>query len=374
MSKSSSTPRLASTVPLTLPSFPPLAAYRAMLPPLWASGSVTNGGPYVHELERRIARYLPARNVVAVGNGTLALQLALRAVGGARGVVVTTPFTFAATTTALVWQGFTPRFADIDRETFVLDTELAADALGRDAVGILPVQVFGNPAGSRELVALARERSRWIVFDSAHSFGVRTDGGSIFHLGDASALSLHATKSFHTFEGGAVVTPNRSIARRVSRMRNFGFEPSGDIEEPGINAKLTEPHAAIGLLNLGYLDEWIRARAERARLYRDLLASLRSVEVPRVTSARHNHIYFPILLPDRRRRDRVFRRLGERGIRTRRYFFPLTSDFSFMPRALRRRYPIASEIANRILCLPLYHELPLREVRRVVREVRETLA
>ncbi len=367
-------PARAATIPVIRPSMPPRAEYQALLPPLWETGIVTNGGPYVGRLERRLTRYLPARNVVAVTNGTTAIQLALRAVGGSKGVVITTPFTFAATTTALLWQGFTPRFVDIDRETFVLDAAQVVDHLDPDVVGVLAVQVFGNVAGSRELAAVAKEHARWLIFDSAHSFGTRASHGSLFDLGDASALSFHATKSFHTFEGGAVATRHPRVARRVAALRNFGFEPSGNIHDPGINAKMTEPSAAMGLVNLRYLDRWIRARGERVRLYRDLLSTVEGVEFQRLTSARENFVYMPILLPTRRLRDHVHRFLYGNGIRTRDYFYPLTSHFAFMPEGLRGKCPVAEDIANRVLCLPLYERLPLREVRRVVHLVRQALA
>jgi len=359
---------------VTRPSLPPLAEYRSLLPRLWRTGMVTNGGPYVRTLERALQRYLPARHLVAVANGTLALQLALRAVGRGQGEVVTTPFTYAATTTALVWEGYVPRFVDIDRETFNLDPELVPRQLGPRVVGVLPVEVFGNPAGCRELARIAREKSRWIVFDAAHCTGVRTAGRSLFDLGDASTLSFHATKSFHTFEGGAVATPHRDIAARVARLRSFGFEASGDVADPGINAKLTEPAAAMGLVNLRHIERWIRVRRARVRLYRDLLAPLGTIEYQRVEAVRPSATYMPILLPTRRSRDRVHDALDKEGIRTRRYFFPLTSDFSFVPRGLRRRCPVATEIAGRVLCLPLYHQLTERDVRRVVAGISRALA
>ena len=362
-----------SIIPVTRPSLPPLKEYESLLPRLWSTGVVTNGGPYVGELERRVARYLPARNVVAVSNGTVAIQLALRAVGGSKGAVITAPFTYAATTTALVWQGFTPRFVDIDRETFVMDHHLLADRIDRDVVGILPVQVFGNTAGSRELAAVAKEKGRWTVFDSAHCFGVRISQGSLFDLGDASTLSFHATKSFHTFEGGAVVSRSRAIARRVELLRTFGLRSTGDVFEPGINGKLSEPHAAMGLVNLRYVDRWIRAREVRVRLYRDLLSPLPGIEFQRLGPSRHNHIYMPILLATRRQRDRVDRHLYRNGIRTRVYYPVAANRFGFVPRALHRQCPVAQEISGRVLCLPLYHELPLGWVRRIVDRVREAL-
>ena len=356
------------------PSFAPLAEYEALLPALWESGMVTNGGPYVRQLETELAAYLPARHVVAVTNGTLALQVGLRAIGGDRGAVLTTPFTYAATTTALVWQGFTPRFVDIDRETFNLDPVLVPDHFARDVVGVLPVHVFGNPAGGHDLAAIARESGRWSIFDAAHCIGVRTSGkGSIFDLGDASILSLHATKSFHTFEGGAVSAARPAVAAKVARLRSFGFDATGDVPEPGINAKLTEPAAAMGLVNLRHLEEWIRIREERVRLYRELLAPVERVTFQRVEARRPSVTYMPVLLPNLRTRERVVRSLARAGIQTRRYFFPLTSQFSFLPRPLRRRCPVAEEIANRVLCLPLYHELPEAEVRRVVATLRAAL-
>jgi dTDP-4-amino-4,6-dideoxygalactose transaminase len=355
------------------PSLPPLAEYQTLLRKIWATRTLTNDGPFVRELEARLARYLPAQNVIAVTNGTVALQLALRAVGGPKGIVVTTPFTFAATTTALAWEGFTPRFADIDRETFNLSAESVAGLRDDGVVGVLPVQVFGNPAGAREVAAVAKEESRWAIFDAAHSFGVKGSGGSLFDLGDASVLSFHATKNFHTFEGGAVSTRSRRIARRVQQLRNFGFRGPGDVPNPGINAKMNEAQAAMGVVNLRHVDRWIRARRERVELYRDLLTPLGVIGFQRVEATRRNFCYMPILLPTRRLRDRVDRHLQRNGIWPRRYFYPLTSDFTFLPKTLRRDCPVAEEIAHRILCLPLYPDLPLNQVHRIVACVRAAL-
>ena len=358
---------------VTRPSLPPLAEYQALLRRIWADRILTNDGPFVRELETRLSRYLPSQNVSVVTNGTVALQLALRAVGGRKGVVVTTPFTFAATTTALAWEGFTPRFADIDRETFNLSPESVSGLLNDDVVGVLPVEVFGNPAGAREIAAVAKENSRWAIFDAAHSFGVKVSGSSLFELGDASMLSFHATKNFHTFEGGAISTRSRRIARRVQQLRNFGLRGPGDAPNPGINAKMNEAQAAMGLVNLRHVDRWIRARQERFELYRDLLTPLGLIGFQHVTAPRYNFIYMPILLPTRRLRDRVNRHLQRNGIWPRRYFYPLTSHFTFLPKALRRECPVAEDIANRILCLPLYVDLPLNQVHRIVDCVREGL-
>ncbi len=369
-------PRAAASpkIYVTRPSLPPIEEYEALLRKIWKSRQLSNSGPFLKEFELRLARYLPARRVAALANGTLALQLALRAVGGRRGTVITTPFTFAATTTALLWEGFTPEFVDVDPETFVLDPALVAERIGGDdVVGLLPVHVFGNPAGARELAALAKEHARWTIFDAAHSFGVRPTEGRLFDLGDASILSFHATKNFHTFEGGAVASRDRAIDRRIRELRNFGFLASDDIRDIGINAKMNEAQAAMGIVNLRHVGQWIRDRGVRARLYRDLLAPLGVVGFQRLEVGRYNFAYLPVLLPDRRRRDGVFRSLRRHGIYARRYFYPLTSHFSFAPPELRRPCPVAEDIADRILCLPMYDTLPLDQVHRVVDRVKEAL-
>jgi dTDP-4-amino-4,6-dideoxygalactose transaminase len=362
-----------SPIYVTRPSLPPLAEYHALLQKIWASRWLTNDGPFVRELERRLSSYLPAKNVSAVANGTLALQLALRAVGGPKRVVITTPFTFAATTTALAWEGFEPRFGDIDRETFNLNPESLPDLLDDRVAGVLPVHVFGDPAGGREIAAVAKENSLWVIFDAAHCFGVKIAGGSLFDMGDASILSFHATKNFHTFEGGAVTTRSRTIARRVQQLRDFGLRRAEDVPTPGINAKMNEAQAAMGVVNLRYIDRWIRDRRERFNLYRDLLSPLRGIGFQHVEASRYNFCYMPILLPTRRVRDRVYRHLNHYGVWPRRYFYPLTSHFTFLPKALRRQCPVAEDIANRILCLPLYADLPLNQVHRIVGHLREGL-
>lgn len=322
-------------------------------------------------LELRLKSYLPARDVIAVANGTLGLQLALRAMGRSKGAVVTTPFTFAATTTALVWEGYIPRFADIERETFNLSVDSVVNRWDHDVVGVLPVHVFGNPAGARETAAVAKENDRWALFDAASCFGVRITGGSLFDLGDASVLSFHATKNFHTLEGGAVCTQGRTIARQIQRLGNFGLSGPEKVPNPGINAKMNEMEAAMGLANLRYIDRWIRDRRERSKIYRDLLTPLALIGFQQVEALRYNFNYQPILLPTRRVRDRVVHRLQQSGIWPRKYFYPLTSHFAFLPKSLRRNCPVAEDIAKRILCLPMYSDLPLSQIDRIVSCVRE---
>lgn len=365
--------RARSPILVVRPTLPPLLEYERHLRRIWRSRILTNQGPYALALERRLSRYLPAADVAVVANGTLALHLALRALGGRGRVVVTTPFTFAATTTSLAWEGYTPRFADIDPETFNLDPESVSDRMDESVAGVLSVHVFGNPGGAKEIAKIGREHHRWVLFDAAHSFGTRVTGRSLYDLGTASTLSFHATKTFHTFEGGAVASPRRVLVERIRTLRNFGLEGSEDVRSPGLNAKMSEAHAAMGVTNLPHIDGWIQRRRRRFELYRDLLAPCGRVTFQRIDARRYNYAYMPILLPSRRSRDRVFRDLEGHGIHPRRYFYPLTSHFTFLHRGNPARCPVAESVANRVLTLPLYPDLPLGQVRRIADRVRKGL-
>lgn len=317
-------------------------------------------------------RVLDVPFVDVTANATLGLQLAYRVLFPRGATVVTTPFTFVATTTSLVWEGFRPMFADIDPQTFNLDPASVAERLEEGAGGLVPVHTFGNPAGSLELARLARRHGVAVVFDAAHAFGVQVPGPSLFARGDASVLSFHATKNFHTFEGGAVLTSDLALHRRLRLLRAFGIPgPDEGPAEPGINAKMTEVQAAMGLANLGYVDRWIRARGERYELYRDLLGSVPSVSFQRLAPCRYNYIYMPILLDSQRSRDRVHRHLVRHGVQPRKYFYPPTHRFPFLGKARRDPCPVATDVARRVLTLPLYPDLSLSEVRRIARLVKQ---
>jgi dTDP-4-amino-4,6-dideoxygalactose transaminase len=352
------------------PSLPPLGEYAKLLRRVWSSRILTNNGPLAVELETRLSRYLPARHLAVVANGTLALQLAFRAMGGAKGDVATTPFTFAATTTALAWEGYKPRFVDINPETFNLDPDRLAEVVSDDTVGVVSVHVFGNPAGSAEVAAISRATSQWTIFDAAHSFGTRLKGPPLYDLGDASTLSFHATKSFHTFEGGAVASTRKEIIDRVRVLRNFGLEGHQDVRTPGLNAKMSEAHAAMGLANLRHVDGWITARRRRYRLYQELLGTVDRITFQKVDAARYNFNYMPVLFPSRKIRNRVYLDLQSRAIYPRLYFSPLTSSFSFLRKKTLAKLPVARDVADRILTLPLYPDLSLDDVRRISGHVR----
>lgn len=357
---------------VTRPSLPPLEEFVGHLRGIWRSRWLTNDGPIARRFEAALERRFGGPRVSVTTNGTLALQLIYRTVFRTGQRVVTTPFTFAATTTALAWEGLAPEFADIDPETFNLDPSSVAAHLEGGAEGIVGVHVFGNPAGSRELHDLAKRHGASLAFDGAHAFGVRLGSELLFALGNATALSFHATKNFHTFEGGAVLTSDLALHRRLRLLRAFGIPgPDEGPAEPGINAKMTEVQAAMGLANLGYVDRWIRARGERYELYRDLLGSVPSVSFQRLAPCRYNYIYMPILLDSQRSRDRVHRHLVRHGVQPRKYFYPPTHRFPFLGKARRDPCPVATDVARRVLTLPLYPDLSLSEVRRIARLVKQ---
>jgi dTDP-4-amino-4,6-dideoxygalactose transaminase len=358
---------------VTKPSLPPLREYVQLLDRIWASRILTNNGLQAVEFERRLREYLRGDYVNVVANGTLALQLALRATVKAKRSVITTPFTFPATTTALIWEGYSPVFADIDPETFNLDPHSVEGAITEEVGGILSVHVFGNPAGSDKLESLARRRGVPLIFDGAHAFGVRTSHGSLFTRGNATTLSFHATKGFHTFEGGAVVTRSHNISRQIQLLRNFGIASEEQVEVPGINAKMNEAQAALGILNLRYIDKWIDCRRVRYELYRDLFSGTPGVQLQQVIASRYNYSYMPILLPSRRIRDLVFKNLLRNRIRPRKYFWPLTSAATFSRKYRKVATPIARNVSSRIITLPIFPDLPLSEVQRITRCVQSVL-
>jgi dTDP-4-amino-4,6-dideoxygalactose transaminase len=350
---------------VTRPSLPPYHEYLRYLKRIWRTRVLTNNGPFAAKFEADLAAYTGAAHVDVVANGTLALQLAIKTVFRPGSVVITSPFTFPATTTALLWEGMTPLFVDIDPATLNLDPELVKQRLGGRVDGILSVHVFGNPAGSEAVAALGRQFGFPVVFDAAHAFGIAARGRNLLERGDASTLSFHATKSFHTFEGGAVVSRSERISRKVRLLRNFGIVSEEEVKLPGINAKMNEMQAAMGLLNLRYIDRWIRARKRRYELYRDLLSSNEEVSFQRLELSQHNFTYMPVIFRTRRLRDRVSVILARHRIRARKYFYPLTSRPSFARRFATAPLPIAEATSQRILTLPIYPDLPLAEVRRI---------
>jgi dTDP-4-amino-4,6-dideoxygalactose transaminase len=361
---------MAEPMYVTRPALPPLEELEPLLREIWASGQVTNSGPMLGRLEAALAEYLGVASISVVANGTLALLLALRALE-IEGEVITTPFSFVATTHALLWNGNRPVFADIDPETLNLDPEAVEAAITPRTRAILPVHVHGRPCDLTGLRAVAERHGLRLLYDAAHVFGVRLEAGNLLDAGDASVLSFHGTKVFHTFEGGAVVCSNPAAKRRVDLMRNFGFTSETEVVLPGLNAKMNEFQAALGLVQLRRIDGEIEHRRGVVETYRAAFETVPGLRWPRMPDGveRANHAYCAILVEhdfgiDR---DELYRRLKRRGIHARRYFHPLISDFP-MYRAIAApaHLPVARATANAVLCLPIHSAMTGAETERVI--------
>ena len=353
------------------PDLPPLEAFLPLLQEIWSSHRLTNGGPFHVRFEQALAEYLNVPQVSLFTNATLALLVAQLALG-LRGEVITTPFSFVATAHSLLWNQLRPVFVDIDPVTLCLDPRRVEEAITERTSAILPVHVYGTPCDTQRLGELATRHDLKLLYDAAHAFGVNDGGGSLLRHGDASVLSFHATKVFNTFEGGAVVCHDPELKRQIDRMKNFGFAGEVSVIATGINAKMNEFQAALGLLQLERFDATLNRRAAVDERYRRSLARVRGLRcVPRAAVARDNHAYFPVLVDDgfALSRDALYEHLKRHGILTRRYFYPLITEFS-----MYREYapqgdaalPVAHDVARRILCLPIYAELDLADVDRIV--------
>ncbi len=356
---------------VTRPLMPPLEEFLPSIEAIWASGQVTNGGEFHQAFETGLASYLGVPFVSVCANGTVGLMLALKAMG-LRGEVITTPYSFVATSHALLWLGLRPVFADIAADTFNLDPKAVEAAITPQTSAILAVHTYGRPCDAAGLEAVARRHGLKLVYDAAHAFGVHDEGGSILRHGDMSVLSFHGTKVFHTFEGGAVICPNAETKERVDFLRNFGFADEVTVVEAGMNGKMDELRAAFGLLQLKHVDEAIARRAgidARYRLRLEGRAGLRCM--PLSGASRFNYGYFPVFFEGggRSARDAAYRSMRDMGVMVRRYFFPLISDLPMYAQdvgSAEDRFPVAKHCADTVLCLPIHPEMSAADCDRVV--------
>lgn len=363
------------TIPVTQPTMPPLGEFVRYLEEIWGNRLLTNAGPLHQRLEEALREYLDVEHVSLFNNGTNALLTAVQALG-LRGEVVTTPFSFVATAHSLVWNRATPVFADIDEATFGLSARAFEAAVTPRTTGAMPVHCYGIPCDVDGIAKVAQERGLKVVYDAAHAFGVKDRGRSVLRHGDLSVLSFHATKVFNTVEGGAVVSHDADTKRRIDRLRNFGIVDEVTVAEPGLNGKLSEVHAAFGLVQLARMGEALRARADVAARYRRGLAAVRGVRLPAPPAgATENHSYFPILVGPEfpLTRDQLHGRLKAEGILSRRYFYPLISDMASYarPGQAAPEVPVARRVAQQVLCLPMYGHLRPEDQDRVVAAVRD---
>lgn len=355
---------------VTQPFLPPLEEFLPYLERIWDNRILTNGGPFHQDFERALCEHLGVEHVALFTNGTLALVTALQALR-ITGEVLTTPYSFVATSHALLWNGIRPIFVDIDPDTLNLDPAKLEAAITPQTTAILPVHCYGHPCEVEAIQRIADIYNLKVIYDAAHAFGVRDTGGSILRHGDLSVLSFHATKTFSTFEGGAIVCPDAKTKQRIDHLKNFGFVDETTVIAPGINGKMSEFNAALGLLQLKYIDSAIARRAAIDRLYRDLLADVPGIRcLADSGEAVANHGYFPILVePDYPlSRDALYDKLKANGYHARRYFYPLISQFPMyrgLPSARRDNLPVATMMAERVLCLPIYPALEEATIRAI---------
>jgi dTDP-4-amino-4,6-dideoxygalactose transaminase len=352
---------------VTKSSLPELEKYVEYLKKIWSTRILTNDGEFVQSLERKLDEYLNVRNLVLVSNGTLALQIALKALD-LEGEVITTPFTFAATTNVILWEGLTPVFADIDPETFNIDPQKVEEKISEETSAILAVHVYGNPCYVQALQKIAKRHGLRLIYDAAHAFGVEYNDQPVLNYGDISCLSFHATKVFNTIEGGAMVAKDPALVERLRLLRNHGIKSEEEVVVPGINAKMNEFQAAMGLCNLPNIDERIQQRRMICECYREELSE--HVTLQRIIASKYNYSYMPVCFENAEKRDQIYSELVKNGVKPRKYFYPLTVNFDYFKvenSDLVKKYDLecAFDISNRILCLPLYPDLGAENARRI---------
>lgn len=356
-------------IPVTKPFAPPIGEYQILIRGIWKRNWFTNNGPLVNDLELRLKNYLKINHLLYVTNGTVAIQIALKALNITK-EVITTPFSYVATTSSLVWEGCKPVFVDIDKETFNIDPTKIEAAITEQTQAILATHCFGNPCDVEAIETIAKKYNLKVIYDAAHCFGTKFKGQSIFQWGDISTTSFHATKLFHTIEGGAVFTQNPELIKELAWRRNFGHNGPEDFHGVGINAKSSEFHAAMGLVNLGYIDNILESRKTQAGFY-DMMFAKTNLQKPKITQeVSFNHSYYPVVFESEEVLLKVKKELELEEIFPRRYFYPTLSSLNYVE---KNETPIADDIAKRILCLPMYFELGRFEVEMICRKILRVL-
>lgn len=364
-----------SMITVTSPLLPDLTEFHEVLKDIWGSKWITNNGSYQQKLEAALCDYLKVPYISLFTNGTLPLLTALQALR-ITGEVITTPYSFVATTHSIWWNGCKPVFVDIDPRTGNMDPDRIEAAITPKTTAIMPVHVYGKPCDTKRIQEIADKYGLKVVYDAAHAFGVEVDGKSILNEGDLSTLSFHATKVFNTIEGGAMVMHDAETKKRIDYLKNFGFENEVEVVGPGINGKMDEIRSAYGLINLKKVDNAIEARHQVAIRYRKALRDVEGItffnDMPGV---RHNYSYFPIFVDAEKygmTRDELYYKMKESGVYGRRYFYPLISSFSTyrgLPSASRENLPEAHKMADSVICLPMHHGLNKEEVDCVINSI-----
>ena len=362
-------------ITVTSPLLPSLDDFMPYLQDIWNRKWLTNNGHYHQELEKALCEYLKVPYISLFTNGTLPLITALQALR-ITGEVITTPYSFVATTHSLWWNGIKPVFVDIDPITGNLDPDKIEAAITPRTTAIMPVHVYGQPCDTTRIQEIADKYGLKVIYDAAHAFGVEVNGESILNAGDMSTLSFHATKVYNTIEGGALVMHDEATKKRIDYLKNFGFANETTVVAPGINSKMDEVRSAYGLLNLKQVDAAIEARHKVADQYREALRNVPGIRfMEDIPGVRHNYSYFPIFIDAEKygmTRDELYFKMKENNVLGRRYFYPLISEFSTyrgLESARPENLPVATHIANTVICLPMYHNLTDDDVKRIIAQI-----
>ncbi|MFT7154245.1 MAG: dTDP-4-amino-4,6-dideoxygalactose transaminase [Alteromonas macleodii] len=349
---------------------PPMEEYTTRIKEIWESGQLTNNGPNVLELELKLKEHLGVKHVFLVTNGTIALQIAIKALE-LKGEVITTPFSYVATVSSIVWEGCTPVFVDINSRNFCMDTSKIEAAITKKTTAILATHVYGFPCDVIEVERIAKKHNLRVIYDAAHAFGVKIDDNSVLNHGDLSTLSFHATKIFHSGEGGAIVTDNDALAHRIESMRNFGHDGPEAFQGVGINGKVSEFHAAMGLCVLPYMNSIVANRQQAVALYTEMLAPEKQLYlIAPDANVKHNAAYFPVVFPSEKVLLHVINTLKFHQIFPRRYFYPTLNT---LPYVAQKQMSVAEDISSRVLCLPLSSEISKTEVKEICDIIRNAL-
>jgi len=356
---------------VTQPFLPPLAEFIPLLEKIWSHKILTNNGKFHQDFEKSLGEYLGVEHVSLFANATLALLTALKAME-ITGEVITTPYSFVATSHALLWNNLTPVFVDIDPETLNLDPTKIEQAITPNTTAIMPVHCYGTPCDVERIQKIANEHNLKVIYDAAHAFGVCDNQGSVLRHGNLSVVSFHATKVLNTFEGGAIICADKALKQRIDKLKNFGFENEVSVESLGINGKMSEFNAALGLLQLKYIDQSISKRRQIDQMYRQNISKILGIEcLKEAVASTANHSYFPILVHSEYpiSRDKLYDRLKENGISARRYFYPLITNFPMYQgfhSAAKEQLPVANQVAEKILCLPIYPDLDISSFNEII--------
>ena len=371
---------MKNNIYVTQPNLPPLEEFIPYLEQIWDKKILTNGGPFHQQLELALCEYLGVNHLALVTNATIGLVTALQALR-VTGEVITTPYSFVATAHSILWNGITPVFVDVDPTTLNIDPVKIEAAITPRTTAIMAVHCYGHPCDVKAIQSIADRYNLRVIYDAAHAFGVRNTESSVLRYGDLSVLSFHATKVFNTFEGGAIICPDAKTKTHIDRLKNFGFTDEVTVVAPGINGKMSEINAAFGILQLKHVDNALARRAQIDRVYREQFAHVPGISCLGLSSDKPggfnaNYSYFPVLVGAEYSlsRDELYQKLKDQSVFSRRYFYPLISDFPMyrgLPSASRANLPVAAHAADHVLCLPIYPAMTTSDQQRVIDLIRD---